>query len=81
MFERVVVFERVLEFNRFVVERAITLNNCVLFALVWQDTRDMLADGLTKGAVERTALHDAMNGYLKILHECKFWRPKHLLRD
>ncbi len=57
------------------------LNNSVLFALVWQDTRDMLADGLTKGAVERTALHDAMNGYLKILHECKFWRPKHLLRD
>ncbi len=38
------------------------------------------ATGLTKGAVERKALHDAMDGLVVINHECKLWRPKHLLK-
>jgi hypothetical protein len=57
------------------------LDYAVLHALIWQDTRDMLADGLTKGVVDRQALHDAMDGLIKIHHECKFWRPKHLTRS
>ena len=57
------------------------LDNNVLFALIWQDTRDMLADGLTKGSVDRKALHDAMDGVVHVLHECKPWRPKHLTRE
>jgi hypothetical protein len=59
------------------------LDNNVLYALVWQDTRDMLADGLTKGAVERKALHDAMAGKIEVMHRdtTKFWRAKHLSRE
>ena len=53
------------------------LDNGVLEALIWQDTRDMLADGLTKGSVDRKALHDVMNGLVTVNHECKPWVPKH----
>ena len=56
------------------------LDHDVLKALIWQDTRDMLADGLTKGAVDRKALHDAMDGRNDIIHECKLWQPKRLLK-
>lgn len=35
--------------------------------LYWADTRIMIADGLTKGAVGRSTLHDAMNGWWNIL--------------
>ena len=34
----------------------------------WVDTRDMLADGLTKGKVERTALLKAMQGIINLMH-------------
>ena len=54
------------------------LDNNVIHALIWQDTRDMLADGLTKGSVDRKAIHDCMAGRIDVLHECKPWRPKHL---
>ena len=56
------------------------LDNDVLFAICWLDTRDMLADGLTKGAVERIALHDMMEGKLEIKHPAKLWRPSHLMK-
>ena len=58
------------------------LDHNVRHALIWQDTRDMIADGLTKGAVERDALHAAMDGMAMVAHQdsCKFWRPKHLLK-
>ena len=47
----------------------------LLRSLSWCDTRDMLADGLTKGGVDRSALSLAMSGKLKILHECvTMWR-------
>ena len=45
------------------------LVNKVLTALAWNDTRDMLADGLTKGAVGRTALHMSMDGHMLLTHE------------
>ena len=53
------------------------LDHYVLDALIWLDTRDMTSDGLTKGAVERTALHDLMSGRIVINHACKPWQPKH----
>jgi len=47
----------------------------LLRSLSWCDTRDMLADGLTKGGVDRAALTLAMSGKLKILHEVvTMWR-------
>ena len=56
------------------------LDKNVLAALVWLDTRDMSADGLTKGSVDRQALHDAMSGIIKITHDApKLWIPKRLL--
>ena len=51
------------------------LDTKVLGALVWQDTRDMIADGLTKGAVEREALHRLMDGTCHAEHDMKAWRP------
>ena len=52
----------------------------VLFALIWTDTRDMLADGLTKGSVDREALHQLMNGDVVVTKDMKMWRPKRLLK-
>ena len=52
------------------------LDNEVLFALAWVDTRDMLADGMTKGAIDRQDIHDCMSGQLRDTHEMKIWRPK-----
>ena len=36
----------------------------------------MIADGLTKGVVDRKAIHEIMNGFLKIAHDIRAWRPK-----
>ena len=47
------------------------LDHAVLNALIWQDTRNMLADGLTKGEVDRLALREIMEGRNAINHECK----------
>ena len=61
------------------------LDTKLLDALIWIDTRDMVADGLTKGAVERAAIHACMNGKWDVIHEAKVWkaskqmRPRHLL--
>ena len=46
----------------------------VLHALMWMDTRDMTADGLTKGSVDRIAVHLLMSGEIKIVHEPKLWK-------
>ena len=35
----------------------------------WIDTRDMCVDGLTKGRLDRTALHLLMDGYWHLSHE------------
>ena len=36
----------------------------------WTDTRDMVADGLTKGGVDRRILTSVMNGTLVLLYPC-----------
>ena len=38
------------------------LEKKLLTFVTWTDTRDMLADGLTKGSVPRDALEDGVNG-------------------
>ena len=38
------------------------------------DTRDMTADALTKGSVDRIAVHLLMSGEIKIVHEPKLWK-------
>ena len=38
------------------------LERLILYALWWCDTRDMYADGCTKGQIERDKLHELMRG-------------------
>ena len=57
------------------------LDHGVLAAIVWLDTRDMWADGLTKGAVQREALVRILDGLCTMMHEPKIWRPKVLSID
>ena len=52
------------------------LDSGVLQALMWIDTRDMLADGMTKGSIDRDMLHLCMEGYMKFAHEFKIWKSK-----
>ena len=52
------------------------LDSHVLSALLWIDTRDMFADGLTKGAIDREDLHAIMRGDLVFKHEYKQWQSK-----
>ena len=51
------------------------LDNKVRNALAWTDTRDMYADGTTKGSIDRTALHQVMNGSIHVTQPVKLWRP------
>ena len=52
------------------------LDTGVLDYALWLDTRDMWSDGLTKGTVERTLIHEIMQGVLWRRHACKVWAPK-----
>ena len=52
------------------------LDRRIISRLLWIDTRDMFADGLTKGAVEREALHDVMSGVIKLAHDPQIWQSK-----
>jgi len=52
------------------------LDRGVFQAMCWLDTRDMLADGLTKGCVDRSMLHQAMDGQFVFKHEVKTWTRK-----
>ena len=57
------------------------LDTRVLLKLFWVDTRDMCADGLTKGSISREAIQDVMNGQLNLLKGTKGWTlPKQLLQ-
>ena len=47
-----------------------------LESMAWFDTRDMTADGLTKGKVSREALHAVMRGVLMIAHANNIWTSK-----
>ena len=52
------------------------LDKDIIQGLIWLDTRDMGADGLTKGSVSRDALHQLMAGVMHILHEWEQWGRK-----
>ncbi|MFM7983436.1 MAG: hypothetical protein ACKPKO_29340, partial [Candidatus Fonsibacter sp.] len=52
------------------------LDSRVLTAIAWVDTRDMVADGATKGSVDRSQLHCCMNGESTLAHELKLWQAK-----
>jgi hypothetical protein len=47
------------------------LDNGVLSELVWADTRDMSADGHTKGSIDRRMLLDLMKGNFRFNHAVK----------
>ena len=49
------------------------LDRRAISSLWWLDTRDMVADGLTKGAVDRKALDEIMNGLQTIQHPSEAW--------
>ena len=52
------------------------LRSGLIRSLSWTDTRDMLADGMTKGAIDRKDLHEVMAGNIRILHDTiRLWRP------
>ena len=51
------------------------LNRQVLNELKWCDTRDMTADGHTKGSVSREALLQLMNGHFKYKHATQSTSP------
>ena len=44
------------------------LVNLIVSWFTWIDTRDMVADGLTKGSCDRAQLHEFMRGYFKLRH-------------
>ena len=46
----------------------------VLHTIAWVDTRCMVADGLTKGSIDRKVLDDAMSGDWHIV-DTKTWLP------
>ena len=57
------------------------LDRGILEYVAWLDTRDMASDGLTKGEVDRGALHAVMDGYLRIDKPTESWRsPSNLAR-
>ncbi len=51
------------------------LDSKVLLGIVWVNTRDTHADGLTKGVVDRQALHLMMSGSTTLQHAVQAWRP------
>ena len=51
------------------------LDKGVINALYWVDTRDMVADGMTKGSVARDAILRAMSGSIIVSHAVKEWSP------
>ena len=56
------------------------LDKGVVQYLFWIDTRDMIADGLTKAAVDRGALHALMDGVQVLQHTFEQWKSKQLMR-
>ena len=51
------------------------LRKGILHYIRWCDTRDMTADGHTKGSVDRKALIDLMHGKQIYEHEFKTYTP------
>ena len=57
------------------------LDTKVLQWLFWVDTRDMCADGLTKGSVSRDLIHEVMQGQLPLTKGTKGWRSSAQLSE
>ena len=55
------------------------LDNGILDILRWADTRDMSADGHTKGSIPRDAILSLMNGLFQYAHATKDFTPKIVL--
>ena len=53
----------------------------VIDGLCWTDTRDMIADGAAKGAVDRQLLHECMAGTCHIRHDIKLWQLRGKMRN
>ncbi len=73
MFIRILAEKSLLCHVQFIRE---LLDRHVLHTFAWFDTRDMIADRLTKGAVERTAIHSIMDGTMNVVHEPKVWTSR-----
>ena len=52
------------------------LDSWTLHAIAWLDTRDMIADGSTKGAISRKDLMTLMDGVVSIIRAPKSWTSK-----
>jgi len=52
------------------------LDKSQIQSMVWVDTRDMCSDGLTKGSVDRGALHELMEGHWTINQDPRQWHPR-----
>ena len=50
------------------------LNTNQLYDMCWADTRSMAARGMTKGAIDRRAIHDALDGKWQLDQPLKVWR-------
>ena len=61
---------RHVQFTRELLDRGVFQATC------WIDTRDVIANGLTKGCVDRALLHLAMDGRFQFQHEVKVWSRK-----
>ena len=51
------------------------LENDMIHEIRWCDTRDMTADGHTKGSIDRKMLIQCMQGYQHFSHEVKTYQP------
>ena len=51
------------------------LDKQIFKALIWTDTRDMQADGMTKGGIDREAVEQCMSGSMVIKHPFRRWAP------
>ena len=48
----------------------------IITILGWVDTRDMIADGMTKGSIDRSQLINAMKGFVRRLHPAEFMKTR-----
>ena len=49
--------------------------------ICWTDTRDMYADGLTKGVIKRDALHEVMSGTIRLRHNVEACTRRRITHD
>ena len=53
----------------------------IINILGWVDTRDMIADGMTKGSIDRSQLISAMKGFVRRLHPAEFMKTRGTRQD